>query len=707
MKIFFALLLALSFVLSGCTAYKHNKAGNAALKTGDMRSAVYHYERAMAHKESYTRDEDFLGKLAIARSRVAYDDARRLRTEGRYEAAIDQLREASRQDPSYAHPTQLLPAVLKEASQWRYTRAVAAADLGDLNAAREHLARSMQHDMTNESAAYAMAALTPDTLSPEMPGLAGYREGLTKAAEKRWLLAEQAQLKSIAANAGLFPARAALHDARANLNESRRLQHEGQTLIDRLTMGPAIESLNTSLTIWPFNERAEELLDYAKAQQALADEQFKKATHAAGQAQWDDAIALADAGLAIDRSHSGLGELRSALPRRAAADYTHRGDSHLEKNDLDKAHQAYARALSYRQAHHEARLGMAIVYAKWADAHEQAGQLGTALIHYHKGQSYSRSKSLDEGVVRMRAAIRDRLALGLSVSADERRRGDIAPRQLSNALLDNLQSVRSRGVALQQKAAPYELRLSISNSLIEERLTNSVRRTHHYTTTEYRHNPEYDRVQSRLHRERRTLRRLESQLADVRCRGHADGSPCNCYDSLRSQVDRQRRVVHRLEHELSCTPHQIKVTLHHDWPYTVETYTKTGELKVITELIDTSTGKPVKTFTHQASFAQSDDRVLNANPHVGVREDHLSLQSDGYVSGALTSELASSAGPWALNAMVDHRLAGLNALIQTLDNDGQTKEALEARVDAAVLLGVVDPKASQKSIENLTESYTR
>ena len=32
---------------------------------------------------------------------------------------------------------------------------------------------------------------------------------------------------------------------------------------------------------------------------------------------------------------------------------------------------------------------------------------------------------------------------------------------------------------------------------------------------------------------------------------------------------------------------------------------------------------------------------------------------------------------------------------------------LEARVDAAVLLGVVDPKASQKSIENLTESYTR
>jgi tetratricopeptide (TPR) repeat protein len=713
MKPLLTLLVTGSLVvaLSGCTAYKHNKAGNAAMETGDMRSAVYHYERAMAHKEGYARDEDFLEKLAVARARVAYDDARKLRAEGRYEQALEQLREATRQDPDFAKPKELLTIVLGEASQWRYTRAVAAADQGDLGSAREHLMRSMQHDMTNDLSAYAMASLTPDTMQADTPGLAEYREGLTQAAEKRWLQAEQTQLKSIAANTGLLPARAALHDARSNLKESRRLQRDGQALIDQLTMGPAIKSLNQSLAIWPFNERADELLTHASTQQALADEQFAKSTQAAGQTRWDDAIALADAGLAIDRSHRGLGDLRSALPRRAAADYTHRGDGHLEKDELEKAHQSYTRALSYRDNYHEARLGLAIIYAKWAEQEEKAGRLGAALLNYQKGQSYTRSKIVDEGVVRMRAAVRDRLSLGLAVSADERHRGEISPRQLKSALLSKLQSARSRGVALQDNA-PYALRLSIANSTIDERRTNSSRRTQHYTTQEYRHNDEYDRIASKLRHEESALRGIESRLSGFRCRGHKDKSPCDCfsssrYNSLKSSANRQRRVVDSLRHKLSCTPHQIKVTLHHEWPYTVETYTKTGELKVVTELIDLSTGKPVKSFTHQASFAQSDDRTLNANPSVGVREDRLHLAGDDEVRHTLTDELTRSAGPWALNAMVDHRLAQINASIKALDNDGQTEEALEARVDAAVLLGVVDSKASGQSMDKLTQSYTR
>ena len=100
---------SLAVVLTGCTAYRHNKAGDAAASTGDMRSAVYHYERALVHKEKYTRDTDFLTKLATARSRVAYDDAAQLRAEGRYEPALDQLRESIRQDTAYAEPAALLP----------------------------------------------------------------------------------------------------------------------------------------------------------------------------------------------------------------------------------------------------------------------------------------------------------------------------------------------------------------------------------------------------------------------------------------------------------------------------------------------------------------------------------------------------------------------------------------------------------------------
>ena len=702
----------LAVLLTGCTAYKHNKAGDAAARTGDMRGAVYHYEQALANKERYSRDSDFLTKLAVARSRVAYDDARRSRAEGRYEQALDQLRESMRQDPAYAEPGALLPVVLKEAARWRYTQAVAAADHGNLDTARDHLMRAMQHDLTDESVAYALASLNPESLRADTPGLSEYRQGLAQSAERRWLLAEQTQLKSVALNAGLLPARAALFDARAQLAEARRLQRDGRNLIERLTMSPAIKSLTQSLDIWPHNPEASELLAVAKAQQALAEEQFKKATQAAGQAKWDDAIALADSGLAIDRSHPALGELRGALPRRAAADHTHRGDGHLEKGELDKAHQSYARALTYRDTYREARLGMAYVYTKWAGQHEQAGRLGAALLNYAKGQSYTRSKALDEGMLKSRAAIRDRLDVGVAISTNERNRGAIDPRQLNGALIGSLQSKQSRGLAVQGKGQPYELRLSISKATIDQRLTNTSHRTHHYTTKERRHNPEYDRVASRLRDERSTLRRLESRLSSYRCKGHPAETPCDCfktghYNSLKSQVNAQRRTVNHWDHKLSCTSRTILVTLHHDWPYTVETYTKTGELSVFTELIDTASGKPVKSFTHQASYAQSDDRTLNSNPSVGVRHDDLDLHSDGYVGNALTNELANSAGPWAVNALIDHRLAQIRAAITALDEAGKTDEALEARVDSAVLLGIVDPKASQHALDKLTKDYTK
>lgn len=714
MKTIAALLITGSLVvlLTGCTAYRHNKAGDAAASTGDMRSAVYHYERALDHKERYTRDAKFLTKLATARSRVAYDEARQLRAEGRYEPAIDQLRESMRQDPGYAEPAALLPVVLKEAARWRYTQALAAADAGDLAAARDHLTRSMQHDLTDESVSYAMASLTPDALNAETPGLADYRQGLSQSAQRRWAIAEQTLLTSVAANGGLLPARAALHDARAQLAEARRLQRDGQALIDQLTMGPAIKSLNRSLDIWPFNTQASELLTQAKEQQALADAQFAKATQAAGQAKWDDAIALADSGLAIDRSHPGLDELRGALPRRAAADHTRRGDAHLDEGELDQAHQSYKRALSYRSTYGNARKGIATVYAAWGAGHELADQYGAALLNYAKGQSYTRTKSLNDGVVRTSAALRDRLGVGLSINADEQRRGDIDPRQLNSALVGSLQANASRGLSIQNQGTPYELRLSISNATIDERLTNTSRRTHRYTTEELRHNPDYARVARRYDHECAVLRRYEADLSSFRCRGHLDKSPCDCFNSgrynqLKNQVSRQRRVVNSAKHDLDCTPRQIRITLHHDWDYTVETYTKTGELKVITELIDTASGKTVKSFTHQASFAQSDDRTLNSNPSVGVRHDDLNLSSDNTVRGALTDELASAAGPWAVNALIDHRLARISASIDVFEEAGKTAEALEARVDSAILIGIVDRKASEQAIDKLSELHTK
>ena len=714
MKAISALFIAGSLIvlLSGCTAYKHNKAGDAAAQTGDMRSAVYHYEQALAHKDNYARNANFLTKLAAARSNVAYSEAQQLRTEGRYEAALDQLHESMRQDPNHTEPKALLPMVLKEAAHWRYTKALAAADAGDLETAREHLARSMQHDLSDESVADAMTSLTPESLDASTPGLADYQRAVTQSADRRWKLAEQTLLQSVGTNGDLLPARAALHEARARLAEARRLQSEGQLRIDQHTMGPAIKSLNRSLDIWPHNTQGHDLLSKAKTQQTHADEQFTKATALADQTKWDDAITRANSGWKIDRSHTGLNDLRHSLPRQAAADHTRRGDAHMGSGELNKAHQSYSHALRYRRTDRAARTGLASVYAAWGKDHEQAGQLGAAFLNYVKGQSYSQSKSLDKDAKRMRAAIHGRLGVGLFVSANDQARGEIDPRQLTAATLGTLQSERSHGLIIQGQAAPYELRLSIRKADIDERRTKTARRTHHYTTQERRHNPQYDRIASQLRREQAALSRYKSQVSSFRSKGRRDDGWSKSvngshHNHLQNQVHRQRRTVDRLRHQLACTPRQISVTRHHRWDYTVETYTKTGELQVTTQLIDTTTSKPIKTFIHQTSFTQNDDRTRNANPHVGLNHDGLNLRSDGFVSRSLTHELAESAGPWAVNALVDHRLAQINASIDVFEEAGKTAKTLEARVQAAVLLAIVDPKSSQQALDKLTQSHAR
>jgi len=700
---------SLLVALSGCAGYRHNKAGDAAASTGDMRSAVYHYERAMAHKSKYARDPDFLSKLTTAQSRVAYDDAVHLRTQGRYESAIDKLHESMRKDPGFAKPAELLPQIKIEAARWRYAKAVQAADADDLGAARGHLEQSLRHDLSNEQAAFAMASLTPNTLPPSTPGLNSYHAGLSKSAEKRWLDAERLLQQSVGENAGLLPARAALNTAQSKLSEAHALTKEGASAFKSRRIGPAMDLLNQSLEVWPYHDRASELLVQAKAQRALADARFAAANKLGGEAKWDDAIAQADSGLSIDLSHQALGKLRGELPKRAAADYTNRGDGHLAKTELDKAHLAYNRALGYRKTHDGAQRGLANVYTSWAAAHEQAGRSGAALLNFRKAKSYATTKAAEEGTVRMGAAVRERLGMGLALQVDSERGGDVDPQRLGERVSGELTGHRSRGLALHGEGLPYELRLSITQADIDLTLTGASNRTHHYTTREQRHNREYDRVAACLRDAERDYDR--ACRAYNRAAGHGHGSHHHEHDahhnhhyhsvqSARSRVDRYRR-------QLSCTPRYITVTLHHEWDYVVETYTKAGRLEVTSELVETASGKVVNTFNHQATFSQTDDRVLNANPSIGVQADSLRLQTDSTVRGIMVGELAGAAAPWGVQAAIDHRLSQVNAKLDALQAKGQTDAALEERVNAAVLLGIADRGASEKSLQGLIERYTR
>lgn len=919
----------------GCTVRRHLEAADAAAVSGDLRAAVYHYQRALKADPSLERDRGFMTRLAGAEAHVAYDEAVDLRASGNYEAAIDKLSFALERDSGYAQPKQLLPLVRAEAAGARYAQAVSAADRGDLGAARLHLDKSLQFEPRNEQAALALESLSAHLLPDATPGLAAYKQGVALSSERRWTEAEQVLVVAVGEGPGLLPARAALYEARAELERSRRLTNSGagqlaerqlgpaldaltlalevwpyneragellrqaktqralaeakvneaseaaaqrdwgqaialseaglvidkshagladllrqfrgkaaadyadqgdthlaakrlleaqrdyrraveldpslrsaatslrqtesalnqslaltgtgETFIGELQMGPAITELNQALDVWPFNEKAQELLGIATREQARAEALYQSAGTLAERAQWDQAVAQADQGLAIDRSHEALGALRAELPTRAAVYYTDQGDQQLTAGQFDAARQSYGQALRYINSYNDALSGVASVYEAQGAALEAKGLPGAALLHYLVGQSYPSEHPVSDAAARVHALVRDRVGMSLSVTVGQGRGGAVGADQVGDAVEGVLASYRPYGLDLAGQGAPYALRLTITGATIDERRIGSVQRTQHYTTTELRHNDEYDHVLAHLRQQEAILDRCAAEhsrvasardaarhrAANVRAprrptqpskpqleesrtnrprRGEQPGeaerleqerqarnqrrmaeyrrqmaayerelseyqrdqreyerhqAEASRYDAecdrLHSALRRQERVVSDCRSRLHNTPHQVRVTFHHDWPYTVETYAKLGRLDVQAELIDTATGRVVERFDHRADFEDQDDQVLNANPEVGVRRDGLSLASDGEVRSVLSGRLAKSAGPWAVDLAVQHRLGVVYAGIEALRKAGKTDLALEAEVDAAVLLGIVDQAGSAKLLGELSE----
>ena len=910
----------LLLALAGCTAQRYLEAGDTAAQSGDMRAAAYNYQRALQHQESLARDRGFMARLATAESRVAYDDAVRLREAGDYEQAIDQLRLSIERDGTYDEPKRLLPHVRAEAARVRYVRAIEAADNGDLRQARLHLDRALQHDLSNEQAAFAKAALSPERMPDDTPGLATYRVAVALAADRNWTEAESAFGKAVGEGPGLLLARAGLHDARAQLATSRRLTAQGAGELERRAIGPAmstlaraievwpfnaeaktqldeakrqrsladdkltaaaeamakkqwedaitiaenglsidrshaglrellgelhqraaaeydreaealaaagrlteaqtaytraveldpslrsaasglrrveagldeshrlqqagqahlskrqmtgaIELLERSLEVWPFNKRSTEQLAYAKKQQTLAGEIYRAATTSADKQNWDQAIADTDEGLAIDGSHAGLVALRPELPGRAAADYATQGDEHLNAGRLDPAQAAYLKALGYVGTYDRALAGMASAHLAKGEALEATGQLGAALLHYAAGQSFKAKHPVSEALDNALAAVRERVGMGMGVTSDGGRGLAIAPDQVGDAVAGVLGRYRGDGLKLGGQGSPYELRLTVREATIRQRLIGSVDRHHSYTTSELRHNAEYDRVLGRLKHEESLLHRCRSdyddhvrdrdaaqrhadrlrppapptkpvsqppkpgeiekkrqrreeanraeqaryqrELAEYQRKQRAYDQACAKVRQIQSRCDRahsalrsQERAVKSWRHKLSNTPRQVRVTVRHTWPYTVETYSKRGQLAVRAELVDTATGKVVDTLDPGADFSAEDDLVLNANPGVGLRADRLDLPSDQTVRGSLSARVAKSTGPWAVEAAVAHRLGAIKAQADALRKAGKDDAALEADVDAAVLLGVVDGEAAWKRIDALTEEHAR
>lgn len=707
------LVLALAvLVLTGCAAQKHLRKADSAMDDGNMRAALHHYERALSHRESLLEDDDFLEKLGFAQSRVAYEDAAGLRREGHYEAAARELHGALGIDPGYTAAHELLAIVNREAAAARYGLALASADRGHLDAARNHLVVAQQHDAVNEDVAMALGSLRVDALPATTAGLAQYREGLSLAGERRWDAAGGTYREAIGLNRNLLPARAALAESEAQLAESRRLSDSGAARIRESRISAAIPLLEQSIAVWPFNDPAQASLTQARAILAQADEQFAASVAAAEASDWDTAIAAADAGLVLDKAHARLRELRPQLSVRAATDYSQRAEAHIENGELEAARDAYLRALDYKHPHAPAQRGLAGVYHTWGSAHEQAGRPGAALLHYNRGQTYMATADIAQGRSRTLSAIRNTLGMSLSIEVQDTPRGlAVSADRLAGALSQSASRNLPTGFAIDAGQPRFTVVAEVAEASIREQRVGSTNRTHHYRVEELRPNAEYDRLVDCIHDLQREVDRLErdyhSHVGPNHGHHHHDPhTPENRHlNDLVERIDRKQSEIRRVNNQLRRTPRQVLVPIPYTYRYTLETHAKTGTLVIETVLMDNATGEAVEAFTDEASAEHRDTTIPAARPSIGLRDDPLLFPEDGAIANDMAGDVARTATARAIEAAVIYELDRVRAAGAEQLEAGDTEDALETEVAAAVLVGMVDSGASARVIARLVEQH--
>jgi hypothetical protein len=166
-------------------------------------------------------------------------------------------------------------------------------------------------------------------------------------------------------------------------------------------------------------------------------------------------------------------------------------------------------------------------------------------------------------------------------------------------------------------------------------------------------------------------------------------------------LSRRRREVVALRRRLAREPAFVYHDVTEEWPYTVQHYEKTGELRLRVELAAADGAAVGEPFEVAPSARYTDRVTVNANPGVGVRSDGLSLPTDRRVREALIGAACDEAARGILAAAVRARLAAARARGDRLGREGKPADALEARVDAALLTEALWPAEGERMLAAL------
>ena len=170
-----------------------------------------------------------------------------------------------------------------------------------------------------------------------------------------------------------------------------------------------------------------------------------------------------------------------------------------------------------------------------------------------------------------------------------------------------------------------------------------------------------------------------------RCRGSGRATSVSQGD-----IARQRQRVGRLRGQLAGAPAFVTQSFPAEWPYTVESFAKTGRLTASLSVAPAG-GQPGQPVMVRDSQRHDDSTVRNANPDIGLAADPLSLPTDWDVRADLIANVASQAAQRTIATVLKARRGKLLAGVKSLADRGDAAAARETAVEAAL---VVEPVAA-------------
>ncbi|MFN3168093.1 MAG: tetratricopeptide repeat protein [Phycisphaeraceae bacterium] len=374
-----------SAVLGGCLACSAFgtpvEDAQRAFDQGEYNRAATIYEQAAERSPGLLEDEAFMAGWRKAESRIAYATGVDLAAEREYDAAVNLFMTAVAKDGDYQEAFDALEDARKAGINQHLLVAMESADKGDLLTAKRRLERSLVlGGGAYEQITTALASIADPASAFDEKILDRLAEAQRLASDRQWALSEQ-QLQSLVRDAPLLlPARSELSRVAGIRQLSVTLTDEAAALIAEQRLSPALEKLAGATRIWPYNERAAQMLESVEAKIKRALALVEEADALQAQGDWRSAYEKVTDALAIDPSQPDARAMRSKVRIGLVRMLCDQALAALEQGDTDQARRLIERGDQFWPNNRWSRQAFADYQLALAEAATQAGHTGEAYL---------------------------------------------------------------------------------------------------------------------------------------------------------------------------------------------------------------------------------------------------------------------------------------------------------------------------------------